>query len=340
MASMLLTPCAGAKITPAVRVEQHCRLALGVEQNDMTRLDGGLEMKRQSIVRRRPGFTLIELLVVIAIVAILAAILFPVFVQAKERGRQAVCCSNLKQLTQAFFNYCDDNNGYMPGCQRRQLIAAGWPSNVRDWTGSRWVAYGTPPAPCDVREGPLFRGGYARSIGIFNCPSDKDMPAIYGTTKIGFSEKASLDTYFGGVRPSGVPNGLGITYSLNEDVCHCSKSGSPTLRTVKLALATAGRGAQVLFLLHEYRGQLGVCSGQNDGWFQWWSAGSSVDMSGKIHWDGSTCSYADGHVKWISNKEMTKIVQTPHASHGSAPCRIPWHRNSYFYGTSNPAYNE
>src|SRR5207245_1685990 len=52
----------------------------------------------QGIGRRRHGFTLIELLVVIAIIAILAAILFPVFAQARERARQVGCLSNMKQL--------------------------------------------------------------------------------------------------------------------------------------------------------------------------------------------------------------------------------------------------
>jgi len=57
---------------------------------------------------RRTGFTLIELLVVIAIIAILAAILFPVFARAREKARQASCTSNLKQLALAWIMYAQD----------------------------------------------------------------------------------------------------------------------------------------------------------------------------------------------------------------------------------------
>src|SRR5512139_1836154 len=56
----------------------------------------------------RRGFTLIELLVVIAIIAILAAILFPVFAQAREKARAASCLSNVKQLSLALIMYAND----------------------------------------------------------------------------------------------------------------------------------------------------------------------------------------------------------------------------------------
>ena len=63
---------------------------------------------------QRSAFTLIELLVVIAIIAILAAILFPVFAQAREKARSATCLSNMKQLGNAVIMYVQDYDGAYP----------------------------------------------------------------------------------------------------------------------------------------------------------------------------------------------------------------------------------
>jgi prepilin-type N-terminal cleavage/methylation domain-containing protein len=66
------------------------------------------------LAKRKSGFTLIELLVVIAIIAILAAILFPVFARAREAARKAKCLNNIKQCAQALKLYADDYDGTMP----------------------------------------------------------------------------------------------------------------------------------------------------------------------------------------------------------------------------------
>ncbi len=63
---------------------------------------------------RKRGFTLIELLVVIAIIAILAAILFPVFAKARAKARQTSCLSNFRQTTTAFISYCQDYDETFP----------------------------------------------------------------------------------------------------------------------------------------------------------------------------------------------------------------------------------
>jgi len=70
---------------------------------------------------KRTGFTLIELLVVIAIIAILAAILFPVFAKAREKARQSSCLSNVKQLNLAVFQYAQDYDECLPFAQMDYL---------------------------------------------------------------------------------------------------------------------------------------------------------------------------------------------------------------------------
>src|SRR5262245_61739534 len=72
-------------------------------------------MRAASRQHRSHGFTLIELLVVIAIIAILAAILFPVFARARENARRASCQSNLKQIALGMHQYTQDYDERFPG---------------------------------------------------------------------------------------------------------------------------------------------------------------------------------------------------------------------------------
>lgn len=112
---------------------------------------------------KRRGFTLIELLVVIAIVAILAAILFPVFTNAKERARQTTCLNNLKQLMGGVRAYCDDHNGIMPIC-----IGSG---GLPDWAGCYVVGTLT-----DVSKGGLWK--YVKNKRVYTCPTDINSKSI------------------------------------------------------------------------------------------------------------------------------------------------------------------
>ena len=81
--------------------------------------------------RARRAFTLIELLVVIAIIAILAALLLPALARAKQKGQQAVCLSNLRQIGLAFQIYLGENNDHFP--DRRDLKST-LPGGYRPWT--------------------------------------------------------------------------------------------------------------------------------------------------------------------------------------------------------------
>ena len=114
---------------------------------------------------KRSGFTLIELLVVIAIIAILAAILFPVFAQAREKARQTSCLSNMKQLGLAFNLYLDDYDECLPG--GAPYISG---PNMGDWVGmTKWGEPCTAEHPMRPEDGSLFP--YVKNVQVFLCPS-------------------------------------------------------------------------------------------------------------------------------------------------------------------------
>jgi prepilin-type N-terminal cleavage/methylation domain-containing protein len=85
----------------------------------------------------RTGFTLIELLVVIAIIAVLAAILFPVFAQAREKARQTYCLSNVKQLTLGVIMYAQDYDEMLPPTQNDSFML--WPDLINPYIKNNQV---------------------------------------------------------------------------------------------------------------------------------------------------------------------------------------------------------
>lgn len=122
------------------------------------------------------GFTLIELLVVIAIIAILAAIMFPVFATAKERGRQMRCLNNEKQLAGGILLYCDDYRGRLP------FARIGSRPQYVNWCGSAGVGKW-----CYPEKGQIWR--YVRNQMVYGCLTDSRMAATQVTPPSGFTNK-------------------------------------------------------------------------------------------------------------------------------------------------------
>jgi prepilin-type N-terminal cleavage/methylation domain-containing protein/prepilin-type processing-associated H-X9-DG protein len=144
-------------------------------------------------MRTRNGFTLIELLVVIAIIAILAAMLFPVFARAREKARQAMCLSNERQLALAWLMYAQDYD-------ERACLSYYYVDNFRweyawdfilDWHN---ITDGRPAHTYGLL------GSYTKSEQINACPSF--FGETWGRTYTGYAYNA---TYVGGDMFGGIP---------------------------------------------------------------------------------------------------------------------------------------
>jgi prepilin-type N-terminal cleavage/methylation domain-containing protein/prepilin-type processing-associated H-X9-DG protein len=121
-------------------------------------------------MRNRKAFTLIELLVVIAIIAILAAILFPVFAAAREKARQATCASNEKQICLSLIAYSQDFDEQFPMCWTDESNSHAFPSLV---AYTNWVGLITPYDSVG--------SSYRSQTLVFQCPDDNVKNTYRGT---------------------------------------------------------------------------------------------------------------------------------------------------------------
>jgi len=117
---------------------------------------------------RKDGFTLIELLVVIAIIAILAAILFPVFAKARAKARQTACLSNMKQLGLALVQYTSDYDEAMPYAQLF-LDIPGDGGNPPGWSFTDWRQLIYP---------------YVKSMDAYVCPDNPSNAVVNANTQV------------------------------------------------------------------------------------------------------------------------------------------------------------
>jgi len=124
---------------------------------------------------RQRGFTLIELLVVIAIIAILAAILFPVFARAREKARQITCLSNLKQMGIAFFMYTQDYD-------ELYVINPQWKSRLQPYINNTQINV------CPSRKELPWYYGHGYNIGV---------PGAFGAPVAGFVDMVGPGQFVG-----------------------------------------------------------------------------------------------------------------------------------------------
>jgi prepilin-type N-terminal cleavage/methylation domain-containing protein/prepilin-type processing-associated H-X9-DG protein len=251
----------------------------------------------------RKGFTLIELLTVISIIALLAAILFPVFSRARENARRASCQSNLKQIGLAINQYTQDYDGrtpmgeIYPFATSAETCASTYLPNLPLFnpykTQPTWMGYIYP---------------YTKSIQIYYCPSGP-----INSEALEWKNAPGSDRRFGySYNPNVLPQ---AKWEVNKNIdASCkvlpgweatvapsvleTRFTTPSTLAMLCDRATVDRGAMVCDMAPGLICQLG---GRDDVTHNYGYSPS------KRHLDGSNFLYVDGHVKWLSfDKYLTE----------------------------------
>jgi prepilin-type N-terminal cleavage/methylation domain-containing protein/prepilin-type processing-associated H-X9-DG protein len=158
------------------------------------------------VTPRSTGFTLIELLIVIAIIAILAAILFPVFAQARAKARQTACLSNTKQIGLALMQYAQDYDGTYIGYRFNQPNGNPFAADARVGASAKGAVF--PPH---------LLHPYSKNYDIWRCPSNPsawvnvDEEGVMGNAGSGFQSYGGQNSY--GLSNYAFPSNRGLTES-------------------------------------------------------------------------------------------------------------------------------
>jgi prepilin-type N-terminal cleavage/methylation domain-containing protein/prepilin-type processing-associated H-X9-DG protein len=252
-----------------------------------------LHMIKKTMSDDTKGFTLIEMLVVVAIIAVLAAILFPVFARARENARRASCQSNLKQIALGIFMYTQDYDEKFP------IYNTGITYNVANPQPYSWADIIQP---------------YLKSQQLYQCPSESTAPT---TTNPSIANSGYTDY---GIN-------LYLTYG---DMSADGTLGSAGAKS--LAVLTQPSLTVMMFDYVSTNPTNAFSVGctvarpctSSPGLATFPAATATVPAVGLRHLDGMNFSFTDGHVKWYKSQNATTSasvynVATPVTTSGSSP---------------------
>ncbi len=232
------------------------------------------------------GFTLIELLVVIAIIAILAAILFPVFAQARDAARKATCQSNMKQFGAAFAMYAGDYDGYLPNPGGRSIVGI---PNGSAWYSAQWKNGQVTDSGQGIYPYLKHRGN--GSNNLWSCPN-----ALSGASGYNVGQNYIMNDYARMWHPGqsvtaagNLPAGSPVAYYLgiNQDFAVQPASFIMLYEGVQFNNGGINRNGSIYFNSGSANGRYG-------------SGGLPVGVPEEYHARMSTFLFADGHVKTMN----------------------------------------
>ncbi|PIZ45085.1 MAG: hypothetical protein COY42_12900 [Armatimonadetes bacterium CG_4_10_14_0_8_um_filter_66_14] len=225
-----------------------------------------------SVKHSKRGFTLIELLVVIAIIAILAAILFPVFAKAREKARATSCLSNLKQIGLGLEMYCQDFD-------ERYVMAQTW-CHRRDPAANAQYWQKLQP--------------YVKNYGLFACPSSSDQCRNGSIPHFGVNDILNANL-------PGMPRDLQVSYGYSENLQNPYNRNPGCCETTltKMNKVAARTQPSATPVVADSKGLMN--SGGRVGWANVCAANCNPDRQiddNTRHSGGSNVTFMDGHAKF------------------------------------------
>lgn len=248
------------------------------------------------------GFTLVELLVVIAIISILAAILFPVFSQARENARRASCLSNARQIGLASMQYAQDYDDTLPeaGYNMPCHVPGTGANSDNHWSG--------------VYAWPIAIYPYTKSYQLLSCPSDTHRAGFNKSGALCYELQllaAEIPGAYSGIRNEefGMRDVLPLSYAANYYL-----SGAYTIPATAQNAAVTGVAASKMRPMSFYSApaqlvyifDIGINAANRSTWYSTVGYGNSASPnaqwpSGARHQEGRVFVFADGHAKWLKD---------------------------------------